>query len=117
MKNETAPISQARLTRLALAAQLYLLRLARWIVAVAGVAGPLEQALTRIAGPIVDAFAMIIVRIIVIKAALLIDTPARKSGGPPKHEIRAFQRAVIGARLRKVARGPMDLRGRIAGLM
>jgi hypothetical protein len=111
------PLTPERLDRLMRWSQLWLLRLAAWLVHNGWLAAPVERALEHILKPKLVYMARGICMLIAAKAVLAAPHVARKAGGkPPSTRIAHIRRSAIGARLRKLVRA-RDLRARIAALL
>jgi hypothetical protein len=93
-----------------------LLRLAAWIVNIAGLSAPVERTVARLIHPFLNKMAMLISALIVIRAMALLPPPQRvRAGGPPSTESAHHMRRLFGARLRKLSKAG-DPRARIAAL-
>jgi hypothetical protein len=92
------------------------MRVAAWIVAIAGVSAPLERAVQRALAPRIDAVGKGVCQLIAIKASLRLGPAARKVGGRRGAARAHWLRTVIGSRLRRLVRA-RDLRARIAAIL
>lgn len=116
MKPAARPISNQRIDRALLWSQLWLLRIAKYILETVGAVAPLGKALERALAPSLTRLTKLVFALIANKA--LAQLPSFKFSKPQtwrKNPSRAF-RALFGVRLRRLARA-RDVRARIAALL
>ena len=117
MKARARPITIERLDRMMRWSMLWLLRLAAWIVEIAGVSAPLERAVVKAIESKLAIVARGVCMLIAAKAALRMNTPKSTNGGAPKIACGGL-RVILGSRLRTLVRAKnLDVRAKIAGLL
>ena len=111
-------LSPHRLARLTRWAEYALLRLARFLIAAAGITAPLERALAQAAAPHLDKIAKLLHALILIKAAALMGPAQPKPRYGRVKSRAALHRILVGSALRRAARGSSgDPRARISALL
>jgi hypothetical protein len=107
MKGRQPPaalISEHRLERFYKLAQLWLLRVAGWLVAAAGLSAPLGRATRKAVRPFTKKMTAIVFRLIALKALSLLPLQKLSKGGPPRRDLAAYERTLFGARLRQLVK-------------
>jgi hypothetical protein len=113
---EQASISAHRLARFCKLARLWLLRVAGWLIGVAGLSTPLERAVAAAVRPFTTKMTRIVFRLIALKAMASLPPEEKRRGGPPRRARQHYERAVFGARLRRLVKA-RDPRALIAELL